>query len=258
MRPNVVEADVELRARLAGNDIDGRIADVDRAEFEIGAVEMRRARVEFMRGERRDDARDDRRGIFGAMRIGDMALLADDANAAIERAAPPDLDRVAERRDIRRLADDAMIELFAARPRPVEQLHRAVDRRAFLVAGDEKGERALRRAAPLDIGQRRGDEGGDGAFHVRGAAAVDSSVRDFRRERIEAPARDIARGHDVGVASEGEMRMAGSDRREEIVHIGRRGFREGQPMRLKTRRLQRAFDDIQARRRPPASPTDSE
>ena len=36
----VVVADVEARARLAGNEIDGRIADIDRGEFE-----MRRMRI---------------------------------------------------------------------------------------------------------------------------------------------------------------------------------------------------------------------
>ena len=32
----IVEADVEARARLAGNEIDGRVADIDRGEFEVG------------------------------------------------------------------------------------------------------------------------------------------------------------------------------------------------------------------------------
>ena len=46
----------------------------------------------------------------------------------------------------RRLADDAMIEAFALVLQPGENLARAVDRVAFLVAGDEQRDRALERA----------------------------------------------------------------------------------------------------------------
>ena len=82
-------------------------------------------------------------GIVGEMRIADMALLALDGDPARERAAPADLDHVAHGVGIGRFAEDAMVEALAARLGPVEQLHRAVDGRAFLVAGDQEGDRAL-------------------------------------------------------------------------------------------------------------------
>ena len=78
-----------------------------------------------------------RDGIVGALRIGDMALCAVNDQFACERSAPADLDRIAERARIRRLADEAMIEMFALFSGPLQQFHRAVDRGAFLIAGDQ-------------------------------------------------------------------------------------------------------------------------
>ena len=142
-----------------------------------------------------------------------------------------------------------MIEALAARRRPFKQLHRAIDRHAFLIAGDEQRERSPRfcilRPMPLDIGDRGGGECGDGALHVRGAAAVDAAIRDFRREGFEAPARRIARRHDVGVPSEGEMRRACADLGEEIVDVGRARRGEDDSMRLEADRLQRLLDDVE-------------
>src|SRR5271155_3240566 len=42
----VVVADVEARAPLAGDEVDGRVADIDRGEFEMRRIEMRAAFVE--------------------------------------------------------------------------------------------------------------------------------------------------------------------------------------------------------------------
>ena len=82
--------------------------------------------------------------IVGAVRIGDVALLAGDDQHAVLRAAPAELDGVAELVDIARLAQHAMVELLAARRRPLQQLEGAVDRDAFFVAGDQERDRALR------------------------------------------------------------------------------------------------------------------
>ena len=62
---------------------------------------------------------------------------------AVLRAAPADLDGVAQRFAVARLAQNAVIELFAVLRRPVEQLGRAVDGDALLVAGDQERDRAF-------------------------------------------------------------------------------------------------------------------
>ena len=79
-----------------------------------------------------------------------------------------------------------MVEGFPLGARPVEELDRAVDRRAFLVAGDEEADRACERALG-DEAQGGGDRGGDAALHVAGAAAPELAVGDFARKRVEPP-----------------------------------------------------------------------
>ena len=63
-----------------------------------------------------------RTGLSARSRIGDVALLAGDDQHAVLRAAPAELDGVAERGGIARLAQDAMVELFAALGRPFSSL----------------------------------------------------------------------------------------------------------------------------------------
>ena len=134
----VVETDVEARARLAGNEVDRLVADVDGGEFEIGRTEMRRALVERLGHERAHQCHQSAHRIFGALRIGDMALLAGHDQHAVLRAAAADLDGIADALDVARLAQDAVIESLAALGRPLQQLHRAVDGDAFLIAGDQE------------------------------------------------------------------------------------------------------------------------
>ena len=81
--------------------------------------------------------------IVGEMRIGHVALLALDDDPARQRAAPADLDHVAELVRVGRLAEDAMVEALAARLRPFEELDRAVDRRPLLVPRDQEADGAL-------------------------------------------------------------------------------------------------------------------
>ena len=108
-----------------------------------------------------------------------------------------------------------MVEAFAPGERPVEELDRAVDRRAFLVAGDEEADRALKRP-PGDEPQGGGDRGGDAALHVAGAAAPELAVGDLGGERIEPPSRGVAGRDDVGVAGEHEIGPPVSEPRVEV------------------------------------------
>src|SRR5215510_13246666 len=168
----IVEADVEARAHLGRDHVDGAIAHIDRSELEVGRVEMRAALVERLVHERAHDAHDAADRVVGTVRIGDMALLAVGRERAVERAAPPDLYDVAQRLRAGRLAENAVVEGLAALGRPVEQLDRAVDRDVLLVAGDEEGDRARKLATDAgEIIERRRHEAGDAALHVDGAAA---------------------------------------------------------------------------------------
>ena len=104
----VVEADVEPRARRAGDDVGGGIADLDVGDFEVGGLEPVIAVVEVPAASAdRGCATSRRHRIVGEVRVGDMALRAGHLDPGIDRSAPADLDRVAEPRVGGRLADQA-------------------------------------------------------------------------------------------------------------------------------------------------------
>ena len=93
----------------------------------------------------------------------------------------------------------------------------AVDRDAFLVAGDEKADRAAEiRAARAEKLRRRRREAGDRALHVGGAAADEHAVAHRRRERIARPGLARPGRHHVGMAGEAEIAPARADPRIEI------------------------------------------
>ena len=79
-----------------------------------------------------------------------MALAAKGIERGVERAAPSNLDRVAQRFGARRLANNAMVETLALIISPAQELFRAIDRRTFLV-----GEDHLHQAAHGAAGHQR-------------------------------------------------------------------------------------------------------
>src|SRR6266700_3922321 len=82
----VVVADVETRPRFAGNEINRRVADVDRSEFKMGRRKMLAALVE-RRLQRGDQSHEPADRIVGTLGIGDMTLPAGDNHRAVERTA---------------------------------------------------------------------------------------------------------------------------------------------------------------------------
>ena len=86
--------------------------------------------------------------------------------------------------DRRRLADDAVVDALAARGEPLDDADGAVDRRAFLVGGEEQRDRAGRGRVRGDEGLDRRDERRERALHVGGAAAVEPAVALVGRERV--------------------------------------------------------------------------
>ena len=179
------------------------------------------------------------------MRIGGVALRAVHGQRAGEAAAAADLDHVAERRGIGRLADDAGVEPLAARLQPVEHLARAVDRDALLVAGDEEADRAAEiRPARGEEARHRGGEAGDGALHVGGAAAAQHAVDDAAGEGRDRPARGLAGRHHVGVAGEAEIAPAIAEPCIEVDDVGGALFGEDQTMTGEAEALEPAGEEI--------------
>src|SRR5207237_9669655 len=100
--------------------------------------------------------------------MGGMALAPRDNERAVERAGPANFYRVPKGLRARWFADDAMIETLAFLVSPAQEFFGAVDRRAFLVAGDEKPNRALGQPSLRNKGAGSGGEGGNPTLHVGG------------------------------------------------------------------------------------------
>ena len=176
----------------------------------------------------------DRQRVERAVRVGDVALPALDVSVPDSEPRRPILMPSPSASHVARLAHDAVVELLAARRRPFQQLHGAVDGNGFFVAGDQKRDRAVQFAAVgRKIVEHGGDESGDAALHVDRAAAVEQTVRRLAGERRQRPSRLVARRHHVGMAGEHQVRAAGADARIEIVDVGRAGLGEGDAMTAK-------------------------
>ncbi|GJE43160.1 hypothetical protein AEGHOMDF_2339 [Methylobacterium soli] len=164
---------------------------------------MRRAVVQRLRREGGGKAQHAGNRVLGPVRIGHVALAPVDRELAGERAAPADLDHLAEAARVGRLAEQAMVEALAAGTRPIQELHGAVDRRPLLVAGDQEADRAAEiRAAPRDEFEGARQHAGDAALHVGGAAPVEKPILHRSGEGTVPPRRDGARRHHVGMAGE--------------------------------------------------------
>ena len=141
------------------------------------------------------------------LRIGRVALLAEERQSPGQRTSPSVLDRVAEPFERGRLADDTMVEMLAFGGGPFEQLRRAVDGRAFFVAGDEESSPNPRTGAfARRIVARQRERGREPALHIAGAASVEHAIRSTsaangsKRQRAA-----ISRWNHIGVAGENEI-----------------------------------------------------
>ena len=200
-----VEADVQPAPGLGRNQIGRCVADIERGQFEVGRLEGLIACVEFVIRETGDQPGQHRDRIGGPVRIGNVALFAVDGDPGVERAAPPDLDHVAQRMLRRRLADDAGVDDLALGHQGLDHTFGAVQGRAFLVAGDQEGQAARDLALGQNMRHRR-DPGGDAALHVDRAATVEDPVLHLGLERARGPGLGRAGRHHIGMARETEVR----------------------------------------------------
>ena len=193
------EAEIEVHHHLARDHIAGAGAAVHVTDLPAGGRKEGVAPVPLGGshfGQRRQGLVD---GVARQLRVGDVALDAAHGELAAERAATAVLDHVARLFDRCGFAHDAVVQRFAT---GFELLHHhfgAVNRRAFLVAGQQEGDGNLRVWVSGQKFFHRHDERGDGGFHVTGAAAKELAVLVRGRERVTAPLRQRAGGYHVGV-----------------------------------------------------------
>jgi hypothetical protein len=108
--------------------------------------------------------------VIGPPRIGGMALHSFTVRVAEKLPRRPILIWSPKRSALVGSPDDRIAEALAARHGPWQQLGCAVDRRSFLIAGDQEGD------APAEIVASPGDEAesrchhcGEAAFHINRA-----------------------------------------------------------------------------------------
>ena len=127
-----------------------------------------------------------------------------------------------------------------------DQSARAVNGRAFFVAGDNQADRTRFRR---NVVQRR-DEGGDAAFHIDRAAPVQQVTTNVGNKRIAAPT--LAGWYDIKMSGKGKMAAIALADCEQIfggpavcrVAIA---FTSDKPLDCETQRHQHRFKRIKNR-----------
>ena len=155
--------------------------------------------------------------VLRQLRIGHVALHALHGEAAAVGTAAADLDRVADALLAGGLAHDAPVDARAARLEFLDHALGAVDRWAFLVAGDQEGNgaRVLRVLGHEGLGG--GQHGGEAALHVCRAAPVQPAVLHGGLEGLGAPFLQRAGGDHIGMAGEAQHRAAAAAGGPEIL-----------------------------------------
>src|SRR5690242_12431910 len=115
--------------------------------------------------------------VFGALRIGGVALASLHGERRRKTAAAADLDLIPDAGRRCRLAHDGGGKALAATGGPVEDLYGTVDGGPLLVPGHQNRKAAAEVfAAAAHEAKRSGNHGGEAALHVHRAAAVEHAV----------------------------------------------------------------------------------
>ena len=145
-------------------------------------------------------------GVLRQVRIGDVTLLAEHPQDAVQTPASTVLDGVAESLARRGLADQGIVDLLAALLQSLHDTAGPVDGRSFFVACNQKGDGSAMVRMILDERLHRRDHGRERAFHVAGAAPEETAVADGRLEGGRVPLLGRAGRNHVRVAGEAEER----------------------------------------------------
>src|SRR3546814_3095886 len=91
-----------------------------------------------------------------------------------------------------------------------------------------------------------GDEGGNGALHVDGTAAVKRAVTDLAGEGVDAPGGGIADRHHVGMTGVAEVRSFIAEPGVEVVHPRTVVLGEGQAVTGEAERSEEHTSELQS------------
>ena len=128
---------------------------MDVGKLDIAGLEPVSALIQLYRVNFAQDLAQLRDRIIGQMGIGDMALRAVNGDPHIDRSAPPDLHHIAQPVNRSGFTDKAKVRRNAALFHQLHDRNRAKAGGAFLVAGNQKGDRALQGPALADDAMAR-------------------------------------------------------------------------------------------------------
>ena len=172
-----------------------------------------------------------------------MSLGAVDHQLPRKAATSADLDHLAQLRGVGGFTDHAGVELFAPGRQAFEPFHGAVHRIAFFIARDEQADGPARGPMFSNVLRRRGRERGDGAFHIRRAAAVEAALDDLGLEGLRCPT--LAHGNHIGMPGEAEVRSSCAEARIQVFHLRLVLIGEGHPLTGEPKPLERARQHLQ-------------
>ena len=171
--------------------------------------------------------------VLGFFRIGDVTLAPLHRDHTVQAAATTNLDGVAKMSRIGWFTDQAVIQALSGLGNGLEQFLRAVDRRAFFIAGDQKSDGAFRMATFGQITRHTGDHRGERALHVRSSAPPEDTFLQCGIKRGVGPAVFRARGNHIGMTGKAEDRPFCPQPRVEIIHLIKGVARNAEPKGLK-------------------------
>src|SRR5204863_5647957 len=127
------KTEIEQDFHLAWNDVGGSGSAVDVRDLPRRGRKVFVAPVPLGCGELGEGRHREMDGILRKMRVGHVSLYASHAQRAGKRAAPAVLDGVAQPGNAGRLADEAVVDAFAAALQQLDHFRSPVDGGTFLV-----------------------------------------------------------------------------------------------------------------------------
>ena len=158
-------------------------------------------------------------GIIRKLRVSDMTLLAMDPEVAVQGPAATDFDHVARLLPAGRFTNKTPVDLFTLFIQVFEDLDGAVDRRPFFIAGEEKGDRTRVSGILFHESFARRDHGGNAAFHVGCAPAVEVTVAGDGLKGIRFPLLQGAGWHHIRMSGKYKQWSPGTMACPEIVNV---------------------------------------
>ena len=151
-----------------------------------------------------------------------MALAAGHSDRTVQTAAPARLDRVAQLVGIGRFAQQAMVKGLALGRQRLQHRLGTMNGRAFLIAGDQEGDRALGAVLRIQKALHRGDHRSNRALHVSRTAPPKQAILGLGRKGRFLPGRIGARRDYIGVTGKQETGRSRAAPGIEIVHLAER------------------------------------